>query len=202
MIAVIREESPEHAQAVANALLDAGAPVIEVTFTTPGALDLISDLSRQRELLVAAGTVLSENDVAKARRAGAQLIVSPHYDHTIVSATLNAGLLSIAGAATATEVLAAHHAGAHIIKVYPARFLGGPAFIRTIRQPIRRVEMLAGGPVEIDEIEEYLAAGCIAVNLGGSLAPAEAVRAGDWEQIRRNAARAVAITTAQGKSSA
>lgn len=202
MVAVVREESGDHARGVATALVDAGAPVIEVTLTTPGALDLIAELARSRDHLVAAGTVLTENDVARARRAGAAIIVSPHYDHSVVGATLNTGLISVAGAGTVTEMIAAHRAGAHVIKVYPARCLGGPTFIRTIRQPIRNIEMLAGGPVDLDEITNYFDAGCIAVNLGGSLAPADAVRAGDWARVRANTEKAVEIISRYGEKNA
>ena len=85
-----------------------------------------------------------------------------------------------AGAATTTEIITAWEKGADIVKVYPAHHLGGPDFIRTIRGPIRDVPMLAGGPVPLDEIDSYLDAGCVAVNLGASLALPELVRDEQW----------------------
>ena len=195
MVAVVREDSEDDAKRVAEAFVAAGLPVIEITLTTPGAETLMSTLARDNPgLVVAAGTVLTENAVARAHRVGASVIVSPHFDPAVVSATLNAGMLSVAGAGSVTEIVSAHRAGAHLIKVYPAKSLGGPAFIRTIRQPIRGIEMVAGGPVGLDEIEDYLEAGCTAVNLGQSIAPPDSVRGGDWATIRDLASRALAIS--------
>ena len=98
-----------------------------------------------------------------------------------------------AGAATATEIIHAWEAGCDIVKIYPANTLGGPEFIRTIRGPIRDVPMLAGGPVPLDMIDSYLDAGCVAVNLGPSLAVPELVKTQQWEEIGRRAMLASSI---------
>jgi 2-dehydro-3-deoxyphosphogluconate aldolase/(4S)-4-hydroxy-2-oxoglutarate aldolase len=94
---------------------------------------------------------------------------------------------------TVTEILAAWQAGCDIVKVYPAQMLGGPDYFRTIRQPIRDVPMLAGGPVPLDTIEPYLDAGAIAVNLGGSLAVPDLVKTRQWEEIGRRVLLATSI---------
>jgi 2-dehydro-3-deoxyphosphogluconate aldolase/(4S)-4-hydroxy-2-oxoglutarate aldolase len=196
IIGVVREESAEVAEAVADAYARNGVQIIEITLTTPDAFDLIAKLgARYAELdvIMAAGTVRSTNDAALARRAGAQVIVSPHTDVHVIEYAVENDLLSVAGAATPTEIIRAWEAGADIVKVYPVQYLGGPDYIRTIRGPIRDVQMLAGGPVSLDMIEPYLDAGCIAVNLGASLAVPDLVRTAQWDEIGRRALLATSI---------
>lgn len=196
IVGVVREDSSEAAHAVADAYARNGIKFIEVTLTTPDAFDLISALSQKyaaRDVVLAAGTVRSSNDAAQARRAGAQLIVSPHTDVRVIEYAAENELLSIAGASTPTEIIRAWEAGCDIVKVYPAHYLGGPDYIRTIRGPIRDVQMLAGGPVPLDTIDSYLDAGCIAVNLGPSLAVPDLVRAQQWEEIGRRCVMATSI---------
>ena len=132
-----------------------------------------------------------------ARRAGAQIIVSPHTDPHVIEYANENDLLCVAGAATCTEIIRAWELGADIVKVYPAHHLGGPDFIRTIRGPIRDVLMLAGGPVPLDEIDAYLDAGCVAVNLGGSLAVPDLVRDEQWEEIGRRVVLATSIVASR-----
>lgn len=195
IIGVVREDTVEAAQAVADAYAVNGIRIVEITMTTPDAIDLMASLVERYgpEIAIAAGTVRSTNDAALARRAGAQAIVSPHTDARIIEYANENDLLSIAGAATATEILRAWEAGCDIVKVYPAQHLGGPDYIRTIRGPIRDVPMLAGGPVPLDMIDPYLDAGCVAVNLGGSLAVPDLVRDKQWDEIGRRAMLAASI---------
>jgi len=164
--------------------------------TTPDAFDLISRFAQTYaalDVVIAAGTVRNGNDAAQARRAGAQIIVSPHTDVRVIEYATENELLCIAGAGTATEIIRAWEAGCDIVKVFPALYLGGPDYIRTLRGPIRDVAMLAGGPVPLDAIESYLDAGCIAVNLGASLAVPDLVKSEQWEEIGRRALLATSI---------
>jgi len=196
IIGVVREDTTEAAQAVAEAYARNGIRVIEVTLTTPEPFELIASLVQRyapQDVTIAAGTVRSSNDAALARRAGADIIVSPHTDVQVIEYANENDLLCIAGAATATEILHAWSAGSDIVKVYPAHYLGGPDFIRTIRGPIRDVLMLAGGPVPLDQIDHYLDAGCVAVNLGPSLAVPDLVRTEQWEEIGRRVVLATSI---------
>lgn len=196
IIGVVREDSIEAAEAVAEAYARNGIRLIEITLTTPDAIPLIATMAQRyagQELTLAVGSVRSTNDAAMARRAGAEVIVSPHTDNTVIEYAVENDLLSIAGASTPTEIIRAWEAGADIVKVYPAHHLGGPDYIRTIRGPIRDVLMLAGGPVPLDMIDAYLDAGCVAVNLGGSLAVPDLVRTEQWEEIGRRAMLATSI---------
>ena len=196
IIGVVREESIDAATSVADAYARNGIFIIEITMTTPEAIDLIGKLAKRyakENAVIAAGTIRGSNDAALARGAGAQMIVSPHTDYQVIEYANENDLLSVAGAATPTEIIRAWEAGADIVKVYPAPHLGGPDYIRTIRGPIRDVQMLAGGPVALDMIEPYLDAGCIAVNLGASLAVPDLVRTAQWEEIGRRALLATSI---------
>jgi len=196
IIGVVRENSAESAAAVAEAYAQNGIRLLEVTLTTPDAMELISTLSQRYGpdgIVIAAGTVRSSNDAALARRAGAQIMVSPHTDVHVIEYAVENDLLCIAGASTPTEIIRAWEAGCDIVKVYPAMYLGGPDYIRTIRGPIRDVPMLAGGPVPLDTIETYLDAGCVAVNLGPSLAVPDLVRTRQWEEIGRRVILATSI---------
>jgi len=196
IIGVVREDNAVAARAVAEAYARNGIGIVEITLTTPEAFELISYMSQKYagdDIVVAAGTVRSSNDAAQARRAGAQALVSPHTDVRVIEYAIENEMLSVAGAATPTEIIRAWEAGTDVVKVYPAQFLGGPDFIRVIRGPIRDVPMLAGGPVPLDMIDSYLDAGCVAVNLGPSLAVPDLVRQQQWDEIGRRAMLATSI---------
>jgi 2-dehydro-3-deoxyphosphogluconate aldolase/(4S)-4-hydroxy-2-oxoglutarate aldolase len=196
IVGVVREDSAPAARSVADAYARNGIGIVEITLTTPDAFDIISSVVQKysgSDVVVAAGTVRSSNDAALARRAGAQAIVSPHTDVRVIEYALENDMLVVAGAGTATEIIKAWEAGADIVKIYPAQFLGGPDFIRTVRGPIRDIPMLAGGPVPLDMIDAYLDAGCVAVNLGPSLAVPDLVRSQQWEEIGRRVVLATSI---------
>jgi 2-dehydro-3-deoxyphosphogluconate aldolase / (4S)-4-hydroxy-2-oxoglutarate aldolase len=195
IIGVVREDTAEAAEAVAEAYARNGLRIVEVTMTTPDALELIASLHKRygKTVTLAAGTVRSTNDAALARRAGASVIVSPHTDAQVIEYSVENDLLCIAGAATPTEIIRAWETGCDIVKVYPAHFLGGPEYIRTIRGPIRDIPMLAGGPVPLDMIDNYLDAGCIAVNLGASIAVPDLVENRQWDEIGKRAALAASV---------
>jgi 2-dehydro-3-deoxyphosphogluconate aldolase/(4S)-4-hydroxy-2-oxoglutarate aldolase len=200
IVGVVREDSAEAAEAVAEAYARNGIRIVEITLTTPDAIDLIATLSQRfagGDIVFAAGSVRTTNDAALARRAGAQIIVSPHTDNRVIEYAVENDLLSIAGAATPTEIVRAWEAGTDIVKVYPAPQLGGPDFIRTIRGPIRDIAMLAGGLIPLDMIDAYLDAGCVAVNLGGSLAIPDLVRSQQWDEIGRRVTLATSIVASR-----
>src|SRR2546423_9528214 len=200
IIGVVREETIEAATAVADAYARNGIRIIEITMTSPDPLELIAVLAERyaaQNAIIAAGTIRSSSDAALARRAGAQIIVSPHTDVRVIEYANENELLCVAGASTPSEIIRAWEAGADVVKVYPAQHLGGADYIRTIRGPIRDVPMLAGGPVPLDQIDSYLDAGCVAVNLGASLAVPDLVNTRQWEEIGRRAMLAASIAQAR-----
>src|SRR5687767_3199053 len=195
IVGVVREDSVPAAEAVADAYASNGIHIVEITLTTPDAIGLMATLAKRYgdAITLAAGSVRSTNDAAAARRAGAQIIVSPHTDTHVIEYANENDLLSIAGASTPTEIIRAWDAGCDLVKIFPAHFLGGPDYIRTIRGPIRDIPMLAGGPVPLDMIDSYLDAGCVAVNLGASLAVPDLVKSQQWEEIGRRVMLAASI---------
>ena len=196
IIGVVREDSALSAEAVAEAYANNGIRIVEITLTTPDALSLMSMIAERfasQGVTVAAGSVRSTNDAAAARRAGAQIIVSPHTDYQVIEYATENDLLSVAGAATPTEIIRAWEAGCDLVKVFPAHFLGGPDYIRTLRGPIRDIPIVAGGPVPLDMIDHDLDAGCVAVNLGASLAVPDLVKTQQWEEIGRRVMLAASI---------
>lgn len=195
IIGVVREDDAAIAEAVADAYAQNGIRIVEITMTTPDAVELMAEMVKRyaHHVTVAAGTCRSTNDAALARRAGAEIIVSPHTDGQVIEYANENDLLCVAGASTPTEIIRAWELGCDIVKIYPAHHLGGPDYIRTIRGPIRDIPMLAGGPVPLDMIDAYLDAGCIAVNLGPSLAVPDLVRSGQWEEIGKRAVIATSI---------
>jgi 2-dehydro-3-deoxyphosphogluconate aldolase/(4S)-4-hydroxy-2-oxoglutarate aldolase len=196
IVGVVREDRPEDAAAVADAYAKHGIRILEITLTTPDAFELIANVSRRYagdDVTIAAGTVRSSNDAAMARRAGAEIIVSPHTDVRVIEYANENDMLTIAGAATATEIIHAWEAGCDIVKIFPAPQLGGADYIRAIRGPIRDIPLLAGGPVSLDAIDSFLDAGCVAVNLGVSLAVPDLVRMKQWEEIGRRVILATSI---------
>lgn len=197
IVAVIREDSAADAWELVRCVADNELKTIEITMTTPDAAELIErahDRFGDRGVVLAAGTVRSSEEAAAARKAGAEILVSPHTDLRIIDYAMEHDMLCVAGALTPTEIVHAWEAGAGVIKVYPARHVGGAGYIRSILQPIRGIPMLAGGPIDLDEITAYLDAGAVAVNLGAALAPPATVRDKDWAEVARRAQQALSIT--------
>ena len=204
IVAVVREDSAEDAWNLAVCFAENGARTVEITMTTPEAASIIARLHERfadKGVVLAAGTVRSSDDAASARKAGAKILVSPHTDLRLVDYAMDHGLMSVAGALTPTEIVHAWEGGASIVKVYPVRHVGGPEYLKSIQQPIRGIPMIAGGPIGLDEIDAYLQAGAVAVNLGGPLAPRDLLKAAKWDEIATLVQRAVAIGQANQESS-
>ncbi len=163
-----------------------GLRVLEITLTTPGALEAIRELSRDADLLVGSGTTLTVADVEAVAAAGGRFALSPVFDADVLAAARAHDLLAIPGAATPTEILAAHRAGAALVKVFPADALGGPLFLRRVRGPLPDVPLVPTGGPTADNLAEYFAAGAAAVGIG-----AEVVRDGASPAAIEAAARRV-----------
>jgi 2-dehydro-3-deoxyphosphogluconate aldolase/(4S)-4-hydroxy-2-oxoglutarate aldolase len=171
IIAVLRADASTHLVDVAVALEQEGITCIEVTLTTPGALEAIKAL---RSVLVegsdlGAGSILSVDDLEAAHAAGATYTLAPSLDLEVISRAQELGIPHVPGAATPTEVLTAWRAGAAAVKVFPASQLGGPGYIKALRGPLPGVRLIPTGGVKAEEIEDYLQAGSIAVGVGSPL---------------------------------
>ena len=147
-----------------------GLRVIEITLTTPGALDAIRELSKE-DVIVGGGTVLSIEDVMRVAEAGGRFALSPVFDPRIVDEAHLHGMLAVPGASTPTEIIAAHRHGARMVKVFPAGPLGGPAYLRAIRGPLPDVPMVPTSGATAETLHEYLDAGAVAIGVGNEVFP-------------------------------
>jgi len=198
IVATLRAPDPELALVAVDALVDAGALAIEVTYTVPDAGRVIAEAQHRYgdRALVGAGTLTTPAQVAQAAAAGAAFFVSPGFDAAVVSAIRDAGGPALIGAYTATEVqqLLAHEV--ELIKLFPAS-IGGPALLRALRGPFPDVAFVPTGGIRADAVAEWIAAGAIAVGAGSELIPSAALRAGDRAELTR-AARAYLAEAGSG----
>lgn len=177
IIPVVRVSTNEEALEVAEALTQGGARIIEITFTVPGAVDVIREIHRRYgdQIEVGAGTVLDVESASNAFHAGASFLVSPAFDADVVRFAGRSKLLVIPGAMTPTEILNAWRAGADMVKVFPAARVGGPEYIRSLRGPLPEVPLVPTGGVDLASVSSYIRAGATAVGVGGELAGRKAV---------------------------
>jgi len=154
-----------------RAAVRGGLTVLEVTLTTPGALDVIRELSNDDGVVVGGGTVLTTDDVRAVADAGGRFAISPVFDRDVVDEAHSLGLLAVPGTSTPTEVLAAHRHGARLVKVFPAAALGGPTYIRAIRGPLPDVSIVPTNGIDATNLADYLDAGAVAVGVGGDVFP-------------------------------
>ena len=187
LLAVIRAATPAAALGAARAVAEGGIPIVEITYSVPDAPSVMAELVGRDDLVVGAGTVLTETQARAALAAGARFIVAPNFAPAVARIALDAGVLYVPGAYTTTEIIAAHAAGAHLIKVYPVGVAGGPAYIQVIRDPLPEVPMLAAGGTHLDNVVPFLEAGCVACGLGGALADPKLAAAGRFDEIAARA---------------
>lgn len=196
LLPVIVVDDAQAASWLGSTLVDNGLPIAEVTLRTPAALDAIERLAEQPGLLVAAGTVVRREQVDQAAQAGARVVVSPGFDAEVVRRCLNRGVLPIPGVATATEVQAAGHAGAQLLKFFPAGPLGGPGMLQALAAPFPQARFVPTGGIGPDDLPAYLRLPCVAAVGGSFMVPTAALRAGDQLEIGQRIRTAVAAVTA------
>lgn len=154
-----------------RAAVRGGLSVLEITLTTPGALEAMATLARDGNAVVGGGTVLTRDDVRAVAEAGGRFALSPVFDPEVVEESHRLGLLAVPGTATATEILAAHRSGARLVKVFPAAALGGPAYLRAIRGPLPDIPLVPTNGITAETIRDYVAAGAVAVGVGADVFP-------------------------------
>ena len=169
VIAVIRAEGPETALRSAQACIEGGLKLIEITFSFSGADKVISELSKGYDVVVGAGTVLNMDMARAAAAAGANFIVSPHTDRELIHYAKSRDLLVVAGALTSSEIVNAWRLGADMVKLFPVKAVGGASYIRAIKEPLPFVEVMTTGGVTLENFKEFLDAGATAVGLSSAL---------------------------------
>jgi 2-dehydro-3-deoxyphosphogluconate aldolase / (4S)-4-hydroxy-2-oxoglutarate aldolase len=177
IIPAVRLHSAEDALFAAEAVSAAGIPIVEVTMTVPGAIEVIRELTRQTDtVIVGAGSVFH---VEKARRcldAGAAFLTTPGLDLDIVNFALGRGVVVFPGALTPTEIMTARNAGSDFVKIYPCFANGGPRYIRALKLPFPDIKMIASGGVDQQNAGEFILAGAAALGIGEHLIHRDAIK--------------------------
>jgi len=199
VVAVVRADSAEQAIKITDACMKGGIAAIEITFTIPGAAKVMEELRQvytPEEMIIGAGTVLDPETARIAILAGAQYIVSPSLNVDTVKLCNRYQIPIMAGAMTIEGVIAAMEAGADIIKIFPGDAFG-PSFIKAIKGPLPQATLMPTGGVSLDNVGEWIKAGCIAVGVGGSLTAG--AKTGDYQAIEDIAKQFIAkVRTARG----
>ncbi len=181
LVAVVRARSADQVVPLAEALLRGGICAIEVTMTTPDAIEAIHDAVKTlpAEALIGVGTVLDAKTCRDAIQAGAQFVVSPITRAEIAQAAHEFDKPVMLGAFTPTEAQAAYDAGTDFVKLFPADVLG-PAYIKAIRAPLPHLKLVPTGGVTLGNVAEFFKAGCPAVGIGSSLISSAILEKNDW----------------------
>jgi 2-dehydro-3-deoxyphosphogluconate aldolase/(4S)-4-hydroxy-2-oxoglutarate aldolase len=195
LLAIIRGTDPEAAIRASLVLLESGIRFLEVSLVTTNALRVIGEIVRLAPAgcVIGAGTVLTRDDVVRAADAGARFMVTPAVTDAVGESAVR-GIPVLAGALTPTEAVTALGLGATAVKLFPAS-IGGPAYLRALRDPLPGVPFVPVGGVDAVLAAEYLAAGAVAVGIGSPLL-GDAVRGGDLGALRDRAAAFLAVARA------
>lgn len=193
VIAVVRAPSSEQLIDVARALLSGGVDCIEITMTTPNALQVIADCRSQlSEGLIGVGSVLSAHVARDAIDAGAQFVVSPIFKPEIIDAAHTCDAPCIAGATTPTEIFAATEAGADIVKVFPGGAFG-PGYLKAILAPMPHLKLTPTGGVNLETARDWITAGAVTLGVGSALVTKAALESHRLDEITRLAEQYVRI---------
>lgn len=197
VVAIIRTDSADRAVQIGLAAAEGGVAGVEVTLTTPDGLSAVKTLCARLgdRAVVGAGTVLNARECGDALEAGAKFIVSPNFDVQVLKLAGRSGAVCIPGAFSPTEILAAHRAGADVVKLFPSTSVG-PTYAADILRPLPFLKLMPTGGVTLQNVAEWIKAGVAMVGVFRDLAPAEAVGRADWSEITRRAAAYVAAVKA------
>ncbi len=189
VIAIMRAQSSEQLIAAADAIKAGGVRVIEVTMTTPGALDVIAEATARygEEVLFGAGSVLDAETARAAVLAGAGFVVAPTLKVAVVALCNRYSIPVMPGIFTPTEALTAWEAGADMVKLFPAS-VGGPSLVKAIRAPLPQLEIVPVGGVNLETATDFIRKGSAALGVGSSLVNQKLLDAGDMSELTRRAA--------------
>jgi 2-dehydro-3-deoxyphosphogluconate aldolase/(4S)-4-hydroxy-2-oxoglutarate aldolase len=195
LIPIVRAASAKHALRAAEAVCAGGIPIVEITMTVPGAIDLIAQLSKAlgREILIGAGTVLDPETAQRCLDAGAEFIVSPGFDAETIQHVKRLGKLMAAGALTPTEVVNAWKAGSDFVKIFPCGTVGGAKYIKALKAPLPQIPMIPTGGVNLETAADLIRAGAEALGVGAELVSSAALQSGNTKEITETARKFVAI---------
>lgn len=187
VVAVVRGETSEQAEKISAACIAGGIPAIELTYTVPGATQVIESLAKKfskEELIIGAGTVLDAETAREAILAGAQYIVSPGFDLATAKLCNRYQIPYMPGTLTITEMITAMEAGVDIVKLFPGSGFGS-SYVSAVKGPLPQVNIMPTGGVSLDNVGEWIKAGVVAVGVGGDLT--RPANTGDYEGVKKNA---------------
>jgi 2-dehydro-3-deoxyphosphogluconate aldolase/(4S)-4-hydroxy-2-oxoglutarate aldolase len=202
VLAVIRGPSEELTVKMVEALVAGGISGIEITYSTPNAENVVRTLVSKfgDRILIGMGTVTDPMQAGLAKAAGANFLVSPVCEPTLVKSMIATGLPTMAGALTPTEVLQAHNLGTDVVKVFPGS-LGGPAYVKALKGPFPHIPMMPTGGVSSANVAEWFAVGVVAVGAGSELCPPQLARDGKFAEITKRAAAFAEVVKAARSNS-
>jgi 2-dehydro-3-deoxyphosphogluconate aldolase/(4S)-4-hydroxy-2-oxoglutarate aldolase len=193
IVGIVRTDDSETAFRAAVAGVEGGLQTIQVSMTAPDALDIARGVAASTGARVGVGSVTDPKAVALARKARIPFVATPFLQPEVAAAARREGIVCVIGATTPSEVFQAVRAGAAMVDVFPIESMGGPNYVRWLREPFPTLPLWASGGVEFDDIPEYLELDVV-VGLTAGVFPAEALRRGDFAAIRELAARATALS--------
>jgi len=192
IVPVVRAATPQQAILAAEAVASGGIPIVEITMTVPGAIEVIRDLVQALpQVVVGAGTVLDAETARRCLDAGAEFLVSPALDPATLELALRENKFMMAGALSPTEVFTAWHAGSDFVKVFPCSQVGGASYIKALKGPFPGVPLVPTGGVSLENAADFIVAGAAALGVGGEMIAKQALRARTPEPIRETARRFV-----------
>ena len=186
----VRVNSRELAQFSAETVYAAGIPVVEITLTVPGALEVIDYLAnRYPDMAVGAGTVLDEEAARSCIDVGARFLTSPGFVPEVATYANEVNVVVLPGALTPTEIIAAWKAGSDLVKIFPTGHIGGIQYVRALKVPLPQIPLIATGGVNQVNASDFILAGATAIGVGGELLPKEALHFRQTDRIHELAGR-------------
>lgn len=189
-IAVVHDVA--QARPLGRALVAGGLPVVEVTLRTAAAQEALAVLAADGDLLVGAGTVVSAEQARQAIGAGASFVVSPGLSRPVVEVAQQLGVPVLPGVATATEIMHAHDLGLDTVKLFPAQAAGGVELLDALAAPFPATRFVPTGGIDAEQLAAYLDRRSVLAVGGSWMVATTLLAAGDWTEVSRRAALAVA----------
>ncbi len=181
-IAVIRSGSSEDAEKMIKAATAGGFRLFEISMQTPHANRLLETYSKKEGCFFGAGSVMDGEMAQRAINAGAKFLASLYTDREVINVAKNNDSFVIQGASTPTEAFNAYQFGADLVRIFPAGFLGGPAYIKSLRSALPFIKIIATGDVTLENANEYLKY-CVAVTVGKAVFEKSLLRSDNWSEI-------------------
>jgi 2-dehydro-3-deoxyphosphogluconate aldolase/(4S)-4-hydroxy-2-oxoglutarate aldolase len=195
IVPVVRAQSADEAMQAVEAIREGGVPILEITMTVPGAVDVIERVSAGfgSDVIVGAGTVLDPETARTCILAGAQFIVSPSLNVQTIECCRRYSVPVLPGALTPTEVVTAWSAGADIVKIFPAGSVGGASYIKNLKGPFPQIDLIPTGGVSLKTAADFIKAGAVALGVGTDLVDTKALREGNAQLLTERARQFVQI---------